>query len=400
MKCASFLALVIFSSSSFAADEGTPIWPEGKTPYAKPKDTESGRPMVFVYQADEKSANGAAVVVCPGGGYGGLALDHEGHQIGQFFQEMGVTAVVLHYRLGSQGHHFPTQLADVQRAIRWTRSSSEKFKIDPGRIGVMGFSAGGHLASMAATKFDEKAYEPSDAIDDASARPNFAILCYPVIAMAQDFAHGGSRRNLLGGNFAPDSDEAKHVSSDLNVTDKTPPTFIFHTDDDTVVPAENPVSFYLALRKHKIPAEMHIYKPGPHGVGLFAGDPVLSTWSKHLTDWMRDSGFLSGDVTRNSVSGKVALDGHPVSWGSVTFHPENPNLPVTTLRIRNGGFKGDVAATTGKLTFAGSIWEKTRDPKDRVITLDSLSPSSAEPVLFEVKADTENAPLNFDLKSR
>ncbi len=398
-----FCFALLFSISIFANAQGPsiPLWPEGKTPYSKPQDAESGRPMIFVYAAEKESANGAAVVVCPGGGYGGLALDHEGHQIGQFYQEMGVTAVVLHYRLGSKGHHFPTQLADVQRAVRWTRSSANEYGIDPDRIGVMGFSAGGHLASMAATKFDEKAYEASDEIDEASARPDFAVLCYPVIAMSTKFAHGGSRSNLLGKKDLPlDSEEVKHVSSELNVTAKTPPTFIFHTDDDTVVPAENPVSFYLALRKNKIPAELHIYKPGPHGVGLFAGDPVLGTWSGHLKAWLRDSGFLAPAPTRVTISGKATLDGEPISWGSVTFHPDDPNLPLTTLRMRNGNFRGDVVATTGKLTFAGSIWEKTRDPKDRVITLDSLSPNSTEPVLFDVKAEGENAPLKFELKSR
>ena len=401
MKIQLALLCLVFAGSPIVAQETTfSLWPEGKTPYAQPQDEESGRPMVFVYPAKEELQSGAAVVVCPGGGYGGLALDHEGHQIGQFYQEMGVTAFVLHYRLGSKGHHFPTQLADVQRAIRQARSQAKEYKIDPNRIGVMGFSAGGHLASMAATKFNEKAYEPSDELDKLSARPDFAVLCYAVISMSTEFGHGGSRQNLLGKDAALDSDEAKHVSSELNVTPETPPTFLFQTGDDTAVPAENSVLFYLALRKNKVSAEMHIYKPGPHGVGLFQGDPVLSTWSGHLTDWMRDSGFLASNVQRTSISGNVTLDGEPVSWGSVTFHPESPNLPITTLRIRNGRFKGETVVTKGALSFAGSIWEKTRDSKDRVITTNSVSPKSKEPILFDVKPEGKTPALNFDLKSR
>jgi hypothetical protein len=163
-----------------------------------------------------------------------------------------------------------------------------------------------------------------------------------------------------------------------------------------VVPSENAIRFYLALQKFDIPSELHIYQRGPHGVGLFKGDPILGTWSDHLFDWIRTNGFLAPKVERVAVEGKVILDGKPVSWGNVTFRPADPNLPETTLRIRNGGFKAGAengpAIGESRLSISGSIWEATRDPGDRVIQLDP------EPATLTVKAGLE--PLNYDLKSR
>jgi len=260
-------------------------------------------------------------------------------QVAKWFNGIGVSAFVLHYRLGSNGYHFPTQLIDVQRAIRHVRANAKQYGIDPERIGIIGFSAGGHLTSMAATMFDEKpAGMTNDAVDQVSARPTVAAPTYPVISMIEDYGHKGSRKNLLGPN---DNDElAKHVSTELRVTANTPPIFIFHTDDDTVVPAENPVAFYLACRKHQVPAELHIYKPGPHGVGLYLGDPVLGSWSGHLRDWLRNQGFLK-PMKRTAINGKLSIDGKPVSWGSVIFTPEDPSAPVACARVMGGKFKLD-----------------------------------------------------------
>jgi hypothetical protein len=192
---------------------------------------------------------------------------------------------------------------------------------------------------MAATMFDEKpAGMTNDAVDQVSARPDVAAPTYPVISMIQDFGHKGSRKNLLGPN---DNDElAKHVSTETRVTANTPPIFIFHTDEDSVVPAENPVALYLACRKHKVPAELHIYQPGPHGVGLYLGDPVLGTWSGHLRDWLRNQGFLK-PVKRTAINGKVTVNGTPVSWGSVIFTPEDPFAPIACARVMRGSFKLD-----------------------------------------------------------
>lgn len=363
------ITMICVAATSIPAAEVIKLWDEGKTPYLK-EGGEEDAPVLNLYPAPEP--NGAAVVVCPGGGYGGLAKDHEGHQIAKWYNERGVSAYVLHYRLGSQGYHFPTQLADVQRGIRQVRANAKEWKVDPERIGVMGFSAGGHLASMAATKFNEKAYDPVDEIDEVSARPDFAVLCYAVISMNSAVTHSGSRKNLLGAEKAADEAAANHVSSENNITAETPPTFLFHTDEDRAVPPENSIKFYLGLKKHKIPAELHIYQKGPHGVGLFKGDPILGTWSDRLEDWLRSNGFFVGKFESAAVAGTVNLDGQPVSWGTATFQPEDGNLPVVTARIRNGRFsaKKEEGPVVGKstVTFTGSIWEATEDDSDEVVS--------------------------------
>jgi len=335
MKTAILLFSLILVALSHAAPAKVRLWPDG-APGARGNE-DKDQPFVYVWPATKEKANGAAFVVCPGGGYGGLAADHEGTQVARWFNGIGVSAFVLHYRLGSQGYHFPTQLIDVQRAIRHVRANAKQYGIDPNRIGIIGFSAGGHLTSMAATMFDEKpAGMTNDAVDQVSARPTVAGPTYPVISMIQDFGHKGSRKNLLGPN---DNDEmARHVSTETRVTADTPPIFIFQTDEDIVVPAENAVSFYLACRKHNVPAELHIYRPGPHGVGLFLGDPVLGTWSGHLRDWLRNQGFFK-PVKRTAISGKVSVNGTPVSWGSVIFTPEDPSAPVICARVMRGSFK-------------------------------------------------------------
>ncbi len=328
-------ALVI---QSHAAPDKVLLWPDG-APGAK-GTTEKDQPWIDLYPAAKDKANGAAFVVCPGGGYGGHAADHEGAQIAKFFNSLGVYAVVLHYRLGSAGYHHPIELNDAKRALRWLRSSAQRLALDPARIGVIGFSAGGHLASTTATMFDDGDAAAADPIDRVSSRPDVAVLCYPVISMSADYMHRGSRKNLLGPN---DNDEmGKEMSTDLRVTPRTPPTFIFQTDEDTVVPAENAVHFYLALRKNKVPAEMHIYQPGPHGVGLIHGDPVVGTWSGHLRDWLRNRSFFK-PVQRAAVEGKVTINGKPVSWGSIVFEPKDANAPRICARVMRGNFKLDAA---------------------------------------------------------
>jgi len=339
MKPLTSLLLLSFLFCSLAHAEPTKVklWPDG-APGAKGNE-DKDQPFINVWSAAKDKANGAAFVVCPGGGYGGLAADHEGVQVAKWFNGLGVSAFVLHYRLGSQGYHFPTQLIDVQRAIRHVRANAQQYGIDPNRIGIIGFSAGGHLTSMAATMFDEKPQgATNDAADQVSARPDVAAPTYPVISMIEDFGHKGSRKNLLGPN---DSDVlAKHVSTETRVTANTPPIFIFQTDEDTVVPAENAVAFYLACRKNKVPAELHIYRPGPHGVGLYLGDPVIGTWSGHLRDWLRNQGFLK-PMKRTAINGKVTVNGKPVSWGNIIFASDDPSAPVACARVMGGKFKLD-----------------------------------------------------------
>lgn len=403
MKFESLLGLFLLTSMSIGSVAAEPIWPAGKTPYLKENAPDAENPTLHLYPTKgTETHTKAAVVICPGGGYGGLARDHEGHQPAQWFNEQGVSAFVLHYRLGSQGYHYPTQLADVQRAIRWVRAHAEKFDLDPERIAVMGFSAGGHLASMAATLYDEKVYESSDDIDKVSARPNFAVLCYPVISMEQGVTHGGSRKNLLGPERANDPKWIEKLSSEKNVTAETPPTFLFQTNEDTAVPAENAVGFYLALRKHGVPTEMHIYEKGPHGVGLYRGDPVLGTWSGHLRDWLRTHFFYSGKRERASVKGSATLDGEPVSWGVLTFHPGGNEIPPTSVRIRRGKFsvpaKDGPVLGDSTLTLEGSIWEKTGSEKDRAVSLKTLSPDAEAPI--KVAVGENNEPLALEFRSR
>jgi acetyl esterase/lipase len=283
------IVVSLASGAEAAGPEKVRLWPDG-APAAK-GDADADQPFVEIWKADPARATGAAFVVCPGGGYGGLAVVHEGKQIAEWCNGHGLTAFVLHYRLGSKGYHYPTQLLDVQRAMRFARSNAAAYGVDPQRIGVWGFSAGGHLASMAATLFDERPDGGTDdTIDGVTARPDLAVLGYPVIMLNSAATHRGSRQNLLGP--AEEDALADRLSTDTRVTAATPPTFIFQTDEDAGVPAENAVAFYLACRKHKVPAELHVYERGRHGVGLAAGDPVLATWPDRLGDWLKLHGFM------------------------------------------------------------------------------------------------------------
>lgn len=263
-----------------------PLW-EGKAPGAL-GDTDADRPTITVYRA-ARAPNGTGVVVAPGGGYGALAMDHEGRQVAAYFNAMGVAAFVLKYRLGPRYHH-PIELGDGQRAVRLVRSRAAEFGVQPDRIGMMGFSAGGHLTATVGTHFTEGTPDASDTVERASSRPDFLILAYPVISFDKAITHGGSLRNLLGEN--PDPKLVEDLSNDLRVTARTPPTFLFHTTSDPGVPVENSVRFYLALRKAGVPAEMHLFESGPHGVGLALGDPALSAWPVLMTAWMRGHGLL------------------------------------------------------------------------------------------------------------
>jgi acetyl esterase/lipase len=214
-------------------------------------------------------------------------MDKEGYAIAKWLNTLGVSAFVLKYRLGPRYHH-PIELGDAQRAIRIVRSRAAEYGLQADRIGIMGFSAGGHLASTAGTHFDAGNAGAADAIDRASSRPDFMVLCYPVISFGT-FAHTGSKKNLIGEN--PDPKLVELLSNELQVNKDTPPTFLFHTTTDATVPVENSVMFYSALRKAGVPAELHIYERGPHGVGLALADPVLSTWPGRLADWLKIHGW-------------------------------------------------------------------------------------------------------------
>ncbi len=230
-----------------------------------------------------------AVVVAPGGGYSNLAMNHEGRQIANWLNAAGISAFVLMYRLGPRYHH-PIELGDAQRAIRLVRTHAAEYGVRPDRIGMMGFSAGGHLTSTVETHFDGGNAGAADPIDRASSRPDFAVLCYPVVSFIAPYSHRGSSQALLGDS--PDPKLLEDLSNDLRVTPQTPPTFLFSTSEDTVVPSENSVAFYLALHKAQVPAELYIFQKGPHGVGLDLRDPALGEWPKLLLNWLRGLGLL------------------------------------------------------------------------------------------------------------
>lgn len=279
MNAILFLTLFVVSQSPTV----TPLW-RGQAPHAV-GDSEYDRPKLHAYLAAKP--NGAAVVICPGGGYGNLAMDHEGRQVAEFFNKLGMHAFILEYRIAKKerpGPLHPAPLEDAQRAIRTVRSFQEKYGIDTKRVGIIGFSAGGHLASTAATHFENK-YDGDD-IDKLPCRPDFLILGYPVISMEDGVTHTGSRRNLLGEK--PDATLIALYSNDKQVTRETPPTFIFHTSEDVAVQPENAVRFYQALKKANVATELHIYERGRHGVGMNpkTGTPT-DTWSDRLADWLK-----------------------------------------------------------------------------------------------------------------
>jgi acetyl esterase/lipase len=238
------------------------------------------------------NATGAAMVICPGGGYAGLAR-HEGHDYALWLNSQGITAFVLKYRLGSDGYRYPVEYQDIARAIRLVRARAQEWKLDPKRIGVMGSSAGGHVASMAMTHFDAGDANATDPIERVSSRPDIAILCYPVISMGK-FTHRGSKGNLLGTNPPPELVE--ETSSELQVKKDSPPCFIWSTYEDRTVPIENTLEFVDALRKAGVPFESHVYQKGPHGQGLGSKNYDPQKWLPWVAEcgrWLKEQGFAN-----------------------------------------------------------------------------------------------------------
>lgn len=265
------------------------LWSNG-APDAK-GDTPNDKPTLTTFLAEADKANGTSIVVCPGGGYGGVCYDREGVETAKWLNSLGVAAFVLDYRHQGRGYGHPAPLQDVQHAIRTVRAKAKELNLAQDRIGVLGCSAGGHLASSAGTHFDKGDPAATDPIDQTSCRPDFMVLCYPVIAFGEPFTHVGSQHNLLGADA--DTELVQKMSSEKQVTSETPPTFIFSMDEDEVVPSENAISFYLALRKAKVPAELHVYEKGCHGSGIYY--PVetgVKTWHTQCENWLRDRGLI------------------------------------------------------------------------------------------------------------
>ena len=275
-----------------------PLWEHG-APGAL-GDSAADRPAVTLYlpSGPGRIGTGTAVIIAPGGSYQGLATAYEGVQEAYWFNAMGVTALVLQYRLGPRYRH-PIELGDAQRAIRLVRARAREWNVEPNRIGMMGFSAGGHLASTTGTHFDAGKPDAPDLIDRLSSRPDFLILGYPVISMQPSLTHARSFRNLLGEN--PDPKLVDDLSNELHVRPDTPPAFLFHTANDQVVSVENSIAFYRALIKAKVPAEMHIFESGPHGFGMGQTDASLAMWPTLLANWMRGRGLLSPATPQNAT---------------------------------------------------------------------------------------------------
>ena len=279
------LILISFGATASAgAAEPIVLWPQG-APGARGREPEDV-PTLTPYLAPKGLATGAAIIVCPGGGYARLA-EHEGRPVAEWLNSIGVTAYVLKYRLGPRYHH-PAMLQDATRAIRLVRSRAGEWGLDPARVGILGFSAGGHLASTAGTHFDAGRPDATDPVERVSSRPSLMILIYPVITMREK-THAGSKKNLLGENPPPEL--VALLSNEERVTKETPPAFLVHTTADAAVPVENALMFASALRAAGVPFELHVYERGPHGFGLGARqgapDPVLSTWPAHCAAWLR-----------------------------------------------------------------------------------------------------------------
>jgi len=268
-----------------AQPAGKPIelWPTG-APGAVGKEADD-IPTLTPYFPKDK-ANGSAIIVCPGGGYSHLA-DHEGGPVAEWLNSIGVTAFVLKYRHGPRYHH-PAPLQDAARAMRLVRSRAAEWHLDTKRIGILGFSAGGHLASTIGTHFDAGTPDAADVIERESSKPNVMVLIYPVITMG-DLTHAGAKKQLLGDK--PTAEMVTLLSNEEQVTKETPPTFLVHTANDAAVPVENSLRFAAALRKNAVPFELHVYERGRHGFGLGKDDPILSTWPTRCADWLKLQGF-------------------------------------------------------------------------------------------------------------
>lgn len=297
-RTALFLVPVVLVARLAAAEPVIEIWPEGvpglradASPEKDSNDYVSNvhRPSLTCYAAPAGRATGAAVIICPGGGYGVLTWQKEGVEPAKWFNSLGITAFILKYRMAEYGQ--PAPLRDVLRAVRLVRSRAGDFGIKPDRIGVMGFSAGGHVAACAGTLYDLPDGRTGSALDAVSGRPDFLLLIYPVITMRDPYTHAGSRRNLLGPTPTPELIE--RYSTELHITTSTPPAFLLTTFEDGTVPAENSIEFFGAMHRAGVPAELHVYEKGNHGIGLRPGFGPASGWPKLCEEWLRVHGWAA-----------------------------------------------------------------------------------------------------------
>lgn len=284
MKLLCFIFLLSFATVAMSQTPQN-LWENG-APNAIGKEP-LDIPTITPYLAPKETATGAAVVVLPGGGYARLSDIKEGSEVAKWLNSIGISAFVVKYRLGPR-YNQPNQLLDASRALRTVRYHAKDWNIDAAKIAILGFSAGGHLASTLGTKFDAGNANAKDPIDKVSSRPDLLILLYPVITMGE-YTHAGSKKNLLGDNPTPEL--IKNYSNELQVTKDTPPTFLMHTMTDAGVPVENSMLFAAALRRNGVPFEFHLYEQGPHGIGLAPTNPYLASWAGRCADWLALRGF-------------------------------------------------------------------------------------------------------------
>jgi acetyl esterase/lipase len=293
-----FLFLFLLCSELKAQDFTLKVWPDGapdSNGITEPEQTIEGKRVMnvsmaelFVYLPEKTKNSGAAIVICPGGGYIRQAMDHEGYEMAQWLAERGVAGIVLKYRLPNKHHAIPS--GDARRAVRTVRMKAKEWGIDPGKIGIAGSSAGGHLAATAGTRFDTGNPASPDPVERWSCRPDFMLLLYPVITMKEEFTHLGSRNNLIGeGN---DLALIRQYSNELHVTGDTPPVFLVLADDDKAVIPRNSIEFYTALKSHNIPAEMHIFARGGHGFGMRKNNIPADNWPGLFLDWLKSLGII------------------------------------------------------------------------------------------------------------
>jgi acetyl esterase/lipase len=298
LTCVRLLSVFIFfiPFDNLLADELAPVQKERIELYSGdvPGQIQKGEGhephgLLYLPKRDSSTAPISLIVVVPGGGYGGLAMDHEGYQIAQWCNENGMGALICVYRHRGGGYGHPIPLQDAQRAIRLVRHNAKNWHVDSNHIGIIGFSAGGHLSSTVSTHFDSGNSAASDPVEKESSRPDVAILCYPVIGMGKPYTHSGSQRNLLGDQ--PSAELVASLSNEDHVTTQTPPTFLLHTQEDKVVNVENSLAYYTALAKHGVPSALHIFPKGPHGIGLSKRLPESSHWPMLCQEWLKGHGF-------------------------------------------------------------------------------------------------------------
>jgi acetyl esterase/lipase len=341
------------------------LWPGG-APQARGTEI-TDQPELKIHLPVAEIAVGAAVVINPGGGFSKLASDNEGLHVAEWLNSLGIAAFVLRYRLRPD-YEPPVALLDATRAIRYVRHNANRFDIDPDRIGMLGFSAGGHLTASLAISYDAGNPDATDPIDRVSSRPDFAVPIYPVI-----------------------DEEVPGL-----VTPKSPPTFLVLTHRDLAARIKGALPFYEALLDNKVPAEMHVFNRGVHGTGMAPGDPSLGRWPKLFASWLQTSGFLTGKK-RIAVQGSVTIDGKPLSWGGITLIPEDPNAPVAwvhstgefSIDAANGPVPGPHRVEVHILSKGFSHMKTGTYSMDQAESYRKPSPGAKEPLLVDIAADQE-----------